>query len=670
MSSLEVKATSTNAPPNFTGPQATPWSKESAENRIKALLSKKLQNSGAAAQAPQFAELIAARQIWSDLAHLMANICLDTNGTVNESGRKALEEFWESVYLQEVPYRSLPGIEMIHDQASAILKKMHTQFPIGNGRSMALVSVLNEYANKPTSASNGQKILNYMQRSCTNPASGLSSESSSSSGPSSSSSSSSSSSNSPSAESAMMKPSHAILQSLFGIHRQIGLPTCNMDAIINAEKFNNPARLARIYGDILTQDAVAKISLASNHQITLQSIDDITTIDQPPTISMRPKEPNNADNQKFLLKEEEDGRAIGITLIMKPIEPASASESSPISNSSQSSGHSNLLSSDSDPSTSTPSAVSPILGHRVESASTGKPPNHLPPIGAKTKTKASSSIAIHPFPFQTATKATSSLPNNFIPEYSVGNLPLSNSSSSANSGENVAGLCIPIRNLDDALLVNLMQNVYGDNGVVVTEGFVKTRELYFGIKGNEGFLAPIKCNNSHKTVHYFDTNAMQALQGQANILSIQGISVVSTMFSQPSENVSGDSVIKAQTVDVQPFNLDKINGHVENLYLEALKNILTLENGKFRIVGDRNWVSEKGEPIYLVVCRTEDRFAFTDAKIMLTDNRRQLIVENDNKASYGERGQLCFYNSNDVTLQISHSDEQGTSSSCGSCVIL
>ncbi|MDR1413719.1 MAG: hypothetical protein LBI56_02145 [Puniceicoccales bacterium] len=87
------------------------------------------------------------------------------------------------------------------------------------------------------------------------------------------------------------------------------------------------------------------------------------------------------------------------------------------------------------------------------------------------------------------------------------------------------------------------------------------------------------------------------------------------------------------------FTLDKINGHVENLYLEKIINITNLKVGAAEIVGDRNWCNDKGEPYYLGISKiSKDLFAFSAFRI----SRNERKVQNDTDY-YGKIGQVCMY---------------------------
>jgi hypothetical protein len=186
-----------------------------------------------------------------------------------------------------------------------------------------------------------------------------------------------------------------------------------------------------------------------------------------------------------------------------------------------------------------------------------------------------------------------------------------------------------------------MQNVYGGNeGVVVIDGFIRSRKLYFGVDGEHGFLPEIKCSEtenrtgeSSAPIHYFDTDAIQTLENQAEQLSKQGISVASTIFSQPDTETE----------------LDKIKGHVENLYLQNIVGLNAMKEGDTRVIGDRNWCTlGTGEGTYLVIetiNKDEELvFALTVAEINRKVDNQQLKIDDNTSIYYGERGQIRVYN--------------------------
>ncbi len=450
------------------------------------------------------------KTLWSSVASCFANVCFDRNRQVNLESCEMLKDFivqhCSGTPITQNPFCYIPGMELIRDQVLSVLGKIETPLPCGNGYTQSLASILRDIEkfdlNKFSVA--GKQIIKHIAHV--------------------------------DQMSSISDAGHVILQSLFTPHRQISLPTCNMDAIIISETFNNPARLARIFKDILCSSPEAQINLASQNTITIQSPTEDCCLE------VRPKNPENEDNQKYLLfkEEEEEMRTLeGISLIR-------------------------------------------------------------------------------------------------------------------NDKEETIGLKIPINDLNDVLLANLMQNVYGgDQGIVVTEGFIRSRELYFGIPGNCGFMRePIKCN-PQKTewrecifqngevenipIHYFSSEAMRTLITQAQQLKKQGLNIVSTFFSQPNSEVDPANKIKGQ------FDLDKINGHVENLYLDSVIDIQNMKIDDFRIIGDRNWIVEDGEPVYLGIHKLNDQFVFTVMKISVNPDSGQRQLNCDD-GEYGEIGQICFYN--------------------------
>ncbi|MDR1413720.1 MAG: hypothetical protein LBI56_02150 [Puniceicoccales bacterium] len=381
--------------------------------------------------------LIGVKKLWGAVAAYLATSCFDWRGNISIANCNALKSFFESEELSgfpitSEPYCKIPAMEMIRDQVLTVLGKIDHVKPIGNGKNQSLKQVLNDAATM-TALASGQKIFDQMAQI-----------SNTSQTPSPSSSSSTTSSNI--VIKARNKIGRAILQSLFTPHRQIGLPTCNMDAIIVNETLNNPARLARIFRDILTQSSDAKINLASNQQITLQNVSN-------GFIDVRPNKPEDEYNQTYLLKSDEDAKDIRIDYI--------------------------------------------------------EGDNNTDDDGIKN-----------------------------------------------------VGLKIPINDLNDALLANLMQNVYGGNdGVYVIDGFIRSRELYFGTKGDEGFLdgGAIKSTDFHDRTfkveaekninipaYFFDAAAMTQLQSAAKTLRDSGMTVASTIFSQPNPTV--DTANQNETV--------------------------------------------------------------------------------------------------------------------------
>ncbi|EAY05341.1 hypothetical protein TVAG_153750 [Trichomonas vaginalis G3] len=96
--------------------------------------------------------------------------------------------------------------------------------------------------------------------------------------------------------------SQFLLASLICPHRQLGTPTCNMNAIINAEATNLPARLAMVYLDLLVKDPDEKLYMASedNYMMIRETIQYKGKL----YIKVSPKDPEMACNQIYLLRKD------------------------------------------------------------------------------------------------------------------------------------------------------------------------------------------------------------------------------------------------------------------------------------------------------------------------------------------------------------------------------
>lgn len=568
------------------------------------------------------------RNLWGQMALCMAKICLNEDGSINMGDCRTLHNFLkdladetdEKIFLIPInksPFCEVPGMEMIRVQALLVLDHMIN----GNEMDGIWIKQLNTSEKETVKLShNGTNIVRALIGEVGD----------------------SNNSTIPNARAIGL----LILKSLFTPHRQFGLPTCNMDAIIISETLNNPARLAKIFVNILSSDLRSEIKLAGGSMVNAQEIIDGKNIPGGSGFYMKVKV-----GEDFLQKEDT---------------------------------YKYLLAKDK-------------IAFEKKHQETGIKPITI------TNEKAS---------------------------------------------EVVTGLIVPVKDLNDVLLVNLMQNVYGEGGVVVTEGFVKSRELYFGISGNKGFMPPIKsttkenryftryhltsphpdlsqlghtpyilCDNEapekkgsnftisasiledsnsssnvanlsaklsnqditipieiskenlSKTegiqfsiqvkvgdsqlgtpVHYFSTQEIQQLASWAEALKKNGVKVASTFFSQPEEQVQGNGAIKGYIKEGSSTHeviLDKIKGHVENLYLDSIISAPSAlkEDGQWMIVGDRNWISKKEDRnfIYTVLHRkNEDKYVFTQASV-LPSQKKFFPLLNQSDLAFGRTGQLCFY---------------------------
>jgi hypothetical protein len=172
------------------------------------------------------------QQAWRSIAQASASCCFTPDGQIDLTQAGKLQRFWQDADLTNPPFNTIPGIELVREQTLAVLEKLtQTPSPLQNTLNEALGKIPN---------SNVEPLLANM---------GISFHVSN-------------------------RMGQAILQSLFTPHRQMCLPTCSINALINAEIFNHPERLANIYTQILTKEPGEEITLpiCPNNQIQLQSI--------------------------------------------------------------------------------------------------------------------------------------------------------------------------------------------------------------------------------------------------------------------------------------------------------------------------------------------------------------------------------------------------------------
>jgi hypothetical protein len=172
------------------------------------------------------------QQAWRDIAQVSAQHCFTTDGKIDHDKTTALQSFWKNASLKDFPFSGIPGIKLVKEQTLAVLEKLlMSESP--------LMKRLDEAATK-TPSLQGKIILGTMKI--------LHSK---------------------------YRIPRAILQSLFTPHRQMCLPTCSINALINAEIFNHPERLANIYTQILTMGPGNDIilPLPPNNRLQLQPVD-------------------------------------------------------------------------------------------------------------------------------------------------------------------------------------------------------------------------------------------------------------------------------------------------------------------------------------------------------------------------------------------------------------
>ncbi|MDR2779209.1 MAG: hypothetical protein LBB16_02900 [Puniceicoccales bacterium] len=142
----------------------------------------------------------------------MAQCCFTPDGRINLDYVRKLRNFWAFVVLDPYlkKYHTIPGIELVREQTLTVLEKLAQN-------SGQLLDILSRACGKIPNSNVEPLLENMGIWYAVNDA-----------------------------------IPQTILQSLFMPHRQTCLPTCSINALINAEIFNHPERLADIYTQILT----------------------------------------------------------------------------------------------------------------------------------------------------------------------------------------------------------------------------------------------------------------------------------------------------------------------------------------------------------------------------------------------------------------------------------
>ncbi|MDR0693582.1 MAG: hypothetical protein LBF49_03390 [Puniceicoccales bacterium] len=151
-----------------------------------------------------------ARRVWQGIANEVAVDCFDGGGYVNvEKLRTWMEFFGNAEVFEAIPYRFIPQVELMRSQIYTVCECL-----VANRNNV--MDILN-LARNIIPGPYGLFLLNIMSRG----------------------------------RKPLLTPAEAILASLFSLHRQLGLPTCTIDALISAEIRNHPERLILMYGQIL-----------------------------------------------------------------------------------------------------------------------------------------------------------------------------------------------------------------------------------------------------------------------------------------------------------------------------------------------------------------------------------------------------------------------------------
>jgi hypothetical protein len=298
----------------------------------------------------------------------------------------------------------------------------------------------------------------------------------------------------------VLRPHEAILASLLTPHRQMSLPTCSIDALINAETFNHPERLAKTYLDLLRTAPEDTVPFGT----------------------------------------------AGISLLARQVYPGNAASPPSI-----------LV---------TPTAVD--FPQEGKASLPSSNPVCIFGLGDTNHPYATKKIDWKAEEIDTVVDATTSSP---------------------------VQLKLPIRNLADLFFANFMENIYHDTDQ--REVFIQVADRYFGIPGSNVQQPIIKASPlDHATVAIgFTRDDIQLLITKAKILREAGQSkLLVTIFSQPLP----------QTTSLQV--LDPFNGHLENIDVSVFASLdVTAMNfpGGIQIVGDRNWVNNRGEAHFLGIRR-------------------------------------------------------------------
>ncbi|MDR1528528.1 MAG: hypothetical protein LBS22_03015, partial [Puniceicoccales bacterium] len=177
-----------------------------------------------------------ARGIWQTITNEVAVNCFDANGHVDvERLEEWMEFFGNAETFRTVPYCFIPIGELMRSQIYTVCECLWTN---KNGSRDRL-----DAANGIPVGEHRKSLLAAISRGRESP----------------------------------LKPSAAILASLFTPHRQLGFPACAIHSLLNAEIRNHPERLIEIYTQMLSSD---QFTFPSGYAVRQQPIvDGFITID-------------------------------------------------------------------------------------------------------------------------------------------------------------------------------------------------------------------------------------------------------------------------------------------------------------------------------------------------------------------------------------------------------
>jgi hypothetical protein len=170
--------------------------------------------------------------------------------------------FWNGLGTPlRAPYDCVPGIELLQKQMVTVLSQLQA-------RGSLLTGIINGVTTVPTSY--GQSIIDAMGITLNNTPQAI---------------------------------QQAVIHSMLTPHRQIALPTCNMDSIIAKESLEHPENLAEIYHGILTSNHPGAVEFPEHRgtYLPLQMIIAATPASPVTRIAVRPITPRNWDNVNYFL---------------------------------------------------------------------------------------------------------------------------------------------------------------------------------------------------------------------------------------------------------------------------------------------------------------------------------------------------------------------------------
>ena len=387
----------------------------------------------------------------------------------------------------------------------------------------------------------------------------------------------------------LFKINLAVLQSLFTQHMQGPMGTCSMNSIIIAEASNNPARLGRIFSDFLTKHDGEQIAFASEQTIQICQVAQ-TTEDQ------HRQQPHMLD---YYVHVE----------IKQKATPPSVDDYFVPSN---------------------------LMHPEFQDVQ-----NAQEIIDALEQRQAA--IGIDKF------NEDDALVNALNAAYDRERFE--NENIGYQNTERPYSLQMPIRNLNDVLLANMMAAVYASplpetlkdaqpskdidyqqKGPYYFEyGFIRSHELYFGKPGHEDFAENGLFETADEPVE-IDYKIGDNLVAQPKVYGcteqqIQNLVKFIRDTYKDGERFArcftlGSSVIKAGDakakingkvkIDTQEVyvELDGVNGHIENIYVGNVSNLNNPANLSenqpvpIGVFGDRNWYYINGR-FYLCVVKNK-----------------------------------------------------------------